>query len=180
MSRQLYDLMYMCVCVCVPSALQICWRATSLLLSSAGRWRFSLYRPSTCPPYRTWLPLPHEGNHGGLTRQCLHTDRRWFKLLCKSWVFTAKRDDIGDGSYDHWTDGGWRSCPANERHGCLWHVVTILGLCTSGDSEGFANTHLGSRRRRASQSPRPATWGWQEASAPSYPERKCCLSSSPL
>lgn len=40
--------------------------------------------------------------------------------------------------------------------------------------------HLKSHLRRASRSPRPAGWGWQEASAPFCPERKYSLSSSPL
>lgn len=60
------------VSVYVPSAPQICWRATSLWLSSVGRWRFSLSRPSTCPPCMPWLSLPPEGSHGGLTQPHLY------------------------------------------------------------------------------------------------------------
>lgn len=63
----------MCVSVNPPSALQTCWKATSLSLSSAGRWRFYPALLSTCPPYMTLPFLPPEGNRGGLTPLCLHT-----------------------------------------------------------------------------------------------------------
>lgn len=46
-------------------------------------------------------------------------------------------------------------------------------------AEMVVHTHLGSRQKRVFQSPRPAGWGWQEASAPFYPGRRCALSSSP-